>query len=86
MIEQFRDRKEFEVFRVCFNVYFVFGGLGLQGFWWIERMQLYGFEGSEFKVQGSGFTRKGPGCTVKASDWFLVGNGGMGFWDYYRGP
>ena len=20
------------------------------------------------------------------SDWFLVGNGGMGYWDYYRGP
>ena len=20
------------------------------------------------------------------TDWFLVGNGGMGYWDYYRGP
>ena len=20
------------------------------------------------------------------TDWFLVGDGGMGFWDYYRGP
>ena len=23
-----------------------------------------------------------PSLTV----WFLVGNGGMGYWDYYRGP
>ena len=23
---------------------------------------------------------------LPSSDWLLVGNGGMGFWDYYRGP
>ena len=23
---------------------------------------------------------------VTVTDWFLVENGGMGFWDYYRGP
>ena len=26
-----------------------------------------------------------PGARVQTSVWFLVGNGGMGYWDYYRG-
>ena len=25
------------------------------------------------------------GSSFNKSDWFLVGNGGIGFWDYYRG-
>ena len=24
--------------------------------------------------------------TLKVTDWFLVRNGGVGCWDYYRGP
>ena len=27
-----------------------------------------------------------PNLSYHNSDWFLVGNGGMGYWDYYRGP
>ena len=26
------------------------------------------------------------GVALKITAWFLVGNGGMGYWDYYGGP
>ena len=53
-----------------------------------------GFRGGlGFRVYDLGFRVFSLGDCIDVStiqgattDWFLVGNGGMAFWDYYRGP
>ena len=58
-------------------------GLGFRDLGRTSRTLNYGNSGIFLIMGKAGFRSS----TVRAnSPWFLVGKGGWGFWDYYRGP